>query len=87
MKAPSQNLQFLRHFYLGASPHRRESSKLAVFIVSFLDLFEVKNKQTNKQTKTKGMNTRTLFSFLPLLAYLSKGFMRELLCRDSFQNI
>lgn len=33
------------------------------------------------------MNTTTLFSFLPLLAYLSKGFIREFTCRNSFQNI
>ena len=33
------------------------------------------------------MKTTTLFSFLPPLAYLSKGFMREFLCRNSFQNI
>ena len=33
------------------------------------------------------MKTTTLFSFLPPLAYLSKGFMREFLCRNSFQKI
>ena len=55
-----------------------------LIIVNFLDLFEVK-KQTNK--KTKRIKTTTLFSFLTPLAYLSKGFMREVLCRNSFQNI
>ena len=35
---------------MGAFPHRRESSMLAVFIiVSFLDLFEVKKKQTKNE--------------------------------------
>ena len=71
---------------MGASPHRRESSMLWVFIiVSFLDHFEVKNKQTNKQ-KTKHNRNEYNDTFLvsPAIGLSFKRFYERVYMQKLF---
>ena len=69
---------------MGASPHRRESSMLAVFIiVSFLDLFEVK-KQTNKQTNKKGNENNDTFLVSPAIGLSFKRFYERVFMQKLF---